>query len=75
MIFSGFTITIDFYIRLKPTVGSNRYTVELLITKTRSGLRESPVIKDGDGKEGRSAYNEAFLIDDIDLARYDKIEL
>ena len=47
----------------------------LLSTKTRSGLRESPVIKDGDGKEGRSTYNEAFLIDDIDLARYERIEL
>ena len=59
----------------KPTVSSNRYTVVLLSTKTRSGLRESPVIRDGDGKEGRSAYNEAFLIDDIDLARYERTEL
>ena len=46
----------------------------LLSTKTRSGLRGSPVIKDRDGKEGRSAYNEAFLIDDIDLARYERTE-
>ena len=46
----------------------------LLSTKTRSGLRGSPVIKYRDGKEGRSAYNEAFLIDDIDLARYERTE-
>ena len=46
----------------------------LLSTKTRSGLKGSPVIKDRDGKEGRSAYNEAFLIDDIDLARYERTE-
>ena len=46
----------------------------LLSTKTRSDLRESPVIKDGDGKKGRSAYNEALLIDDIDLARYERTE-
>ena len=59
----------------KPTVSSSRYTVVLLSTKTRSGLRESPVIKDGDGKEGRSAYNEAYLTDDRDLARYKRTEL
>ena len=46
----------------------------LLSTKTRSDLRESPVIKDGDGKKGRSAYNEALLINDIDLARYKRTE-
>ena len=34
-----------------------------------------PKVKDGDGKEGRSAYNKAFLIDDIDLARYKRAEL
>ena len=58
-----------------PTVSSSRYTVVLFSTKMRSGLRESPVIKDGDGKEGKSAYNEAFLIDDIDLARYERTDL
>ena len=47
----------------------------LLSTKTRSGLRESPVIKDGDGKEGRSAYNEAYLTDDRDLAGYERTKL
>ena len=46
----------------------------LLNTKMRAGLRDSPEIKEGDGKEGRSAYNEAFLIDDIDLARYERTE-
>ena len=46
----------------------------LLSTKTRSDLRESPVIKDGDGKKGRSAYNEALSIDEIDLARYKRTE-
>ena len=75
MMFSSFTVTIDFNIRLKPTVSSNRYTVVLLSAKARSGQRESPVIKDGDGKEGRSAYHEAFLIDDIDLARYKRTVL
>ena len=36
----------------KPIVSSSRYTPVLLITKTRrSGLRELPVIKDGDGKK------------------------
>ena len=29
-------------------------------TKARSGLRESPVIKEDDDKNGRSAYNEQF---------------
>ena len=47
----------------------------LLSTKTRSGLTESPVIRDGDGKEGRSAYNEVFLIDDRELVRYKRTEL
>ena len=72
-----------------------------LSTKTKSDLRESPVIKDGDGnvnkiyigifcpkvckkrivfsgfqrEEGRSAYNEAYITDDIDLARYKRTEL
>ena len=47
----------------------------LLSTKTISGQRESPIIKEGDGKEGRSVYNEAFVIDGRDLARYERIEL
>ena len=71
MISSGFTATIDFNITPKLTVSSNWYTVVLLSTKTRSVLIESPVMKDGDGKEGRSAYNEAFIIDDKDSARYE----
>ena len=35
----------------KPAVSSSSYTVVLISTKTRPGLRESPVIKDGDGKK------------------------
>ena len=37
--------------------------------KARSGLRESPVIKEGDEKNGRSAYNEQFCKEETDLAR------
>ena len=47
----------------------------LLSTKTKSGLRESPVIKDRDGKEGRSAHIEEYLNDDRDIARYKRTEL
>ena len=75
MKFSGLRSLLTLILDSKPTVSSNRYTVVLLSTKTRSSLRDSSVIKDGDGKEGRSAYNEAFLIDDIDLARYKRTEL
>ena len=46
----------------------------LLNNETRSGLKESPVIRDGDRKEGRSANNEVFLIDDRDLVRYKRTE-
>ena len=59
----------------KPTVSSSRYTDVLFSIRTRSGLRESPVTKDGDGKEGRSANNEVFLNDDRELARCRRTEL
>ena len=45
------------------------------LIETRSGLRESPVMKDGDRKEGGSASKEAYLTDDRDLARYERTEL
>ena len=44
----------------------------LFSTKMRSGLKESPVIRDGDRKEERSAYSEVFLIDDRNLVRYER---
>ena len=59
----------------KPTVNSSRYTVVLFSTRTRSGLRESPVIKDGDGKEGRSAYNELSCNEDRVLEICKRTEL
>ena len=37
--------------------------------KARSGQRESPVIKEGDEKNGISAYNEQFCKEENDLAR------
>ena len=43
--------------------------------KTRSGLRESPVIKEGDEGNGRSAYNEQFCKEENDLARILAINL
>jgi len=46
-----------------------------LSIRTRSGLRESPVTKGGDEKEGRSANNEAFLSEDRELARCKSTEL
>jgi len=46
-----------------------------LSTRTTSGLRESSVTKEGDGKEGRSANNEVFLSEDSELARCKSIEL
>ena len=50
----------------KSIVNSSRYTAALFWVKTRSNLRELPVIKHGDGKEGRSAYNElSFNIDRV----------
>ena len=59
----------------KPTVSSSRKTEVLFSISTRSGLRESPVTKDGDGKEGGSASNEVFLNGDRELARCKRIEL
>ena len=47
----------------------------LLSNKKRSGLRESPVIKDEDGKKGKLAYNEVFLINNRDLVRYERTGL
>ena len=43
--------------------------------KARSGLRESPVIKEGDEKNGRSAYNEQFCKEEKNLARKRSTEL
>ena len=43
-----------------PTVSSNISRIEFLEMKTRSGLRESPVMTLGDKKEGRSAYNKQY---------------
>ena len=43
--------------------------------KARSGLRESPVIKEGDEKNGRSAYNEQFCKEENNLARMRSTEL
>ena len=37
--------------------------------KARSGLRELPVINEGDENKGRSAYNEQFCKEENDLAR------
>ena len=59
----------------KPTVSSSTYTEALLSTRTRSGRRELPVIKDGDGKFGRSAYNEQFATDERVLAICSRTEL
>ena len=43
--------------------------------KTRSGLRESPVMTLGDKKEGRSAYNKQFENEENVLARERRTEL
>ena len=43
--------------------------------KARSGLRESPVIKDNDEKNGRSAYNEQFCKEEKDFAKKRSTEL
>ena len=43
--------------------------------KARSGLRESPVIKERDEKNGRSAYNEQFCQEKNNLARKRGTEL
>ena len=43
--------------------------------KARSGRRESPAIKEGDEKNGRSAYNEQFCKEENDLARKRSTEL
>ena len=43
--------------------------------KARSGLRESPVIIEGDEKNGRSAYKEQFCKEKNDLARKRSTEL
>ena len=59
----------------KPTVSSSTCTEALLSTRTRSGRRESPVIKDGDGKVGRPAYNELFATDERVLAICSRTEL
>ena len=59
----------------KPTVSSCTYTEALLSTRTRSGRRDSPVIKDGDGKLGRSAYNELFALDERVLPICSRTEL
>ena len=54
---------------------SSTYTEALLSTRTRSGRRESSAIKDGDGKLGRSAYNELFATDERVLAICSRTEL
>ena len=43
--------------------------------KTRSGLRESPVMTLGDKKEGRSAYNKQSGNEENVLAREKRTEL
>ena len=43
--------------------------------KAKSGLRESPVIKETDENNGRSAYNEEFCKEENDLARKRSTEL
>lgn len=45
------------------------------MTKTRSGCRASPVIKDGDKNEGRSAYILHFGNDERALAIKRRTEL
>ena len=44
-------------------------------SKARSGLRESPVTKEGDERNVRSAYNEQFCKEENDLARKRSTEL
>ena len=51
-----------------PMVSSRMYRVLSLVTKRRSGRRESPVIREGDKKTGRSAYMEQLGSADIVLA-------
>ena len=46
-----------------------RGTEELSVTNARTGLRESLVMKLGDGNEGRLAYIEQFNKDERVLAR------
>ena len=58
-----------------PTVSSRRQTDVLFSMRTISGPRESPVTKDGDGREGTLASNEVFLNDDRKLARCKRTEL
>ena len=43
--------------------------------KARSGLRESPVIKENYEKNGRSAYNEQFCKEENDFSRKRSTEL
>ena len=47
-----------------PRVSSRRYRVLSGEIKTRSGLKESPVTKEGDEKQGRSAYNKQCFKDE-----------
>ena len=43
--------------------------------KARSGLRESPVIREGDAKNWRSAYKEQFCKEEKYLVRKRSTEL
>ena len=51
-----------------PMVSSRMYRVLFLVIKRRSGRRESPVIREGDKKAGRSAYMEQLGSADSVLA-------
>ena len=59
----------------KPVASSRRYIMELFSTRTRPSLGESPFIKGGDGKEGRSAYSELLVINDRILTWYEITDL
>ena len=58
-----------------PTVSSNIERIELLEMNTRSCLKESPVLKLGGKKEGRSAYNQQSENEENALARKRRSEL
>ena len=45
----------------KPIVSSRIYRTFSLVIMRRSGRKALPVIKEGDIKAGRSAYNEQFV--------------
>ena len=70
-----FAFTNDLILNSKPTVNSSRYTVVLIRTKTKSGLRESPVIKYGNENEGRSEYNELSFNKDRVLEIHKRTEI